>query len=221
MNILIVAATEKEIEPLLEKKEIELLYRESKIKSFSFNNHRIDVLVTGVGMVQTAYSMGKWLSQKNRYDLAINMGIAGGFNATHKIGDVVNVKTDCFAELGAENGNKFLTIKDIGLNTDHEIINNSKVKNKIIKLLAEVNGITVNTVHGNEASIKKIKQRLDPDVESMEGAAFMLACKNEKLNYIQIRSISNYVERRNKKNWNIPLAVKNLNKKIVEIISSM
>ena len=66
MNILIVAATEKEIEPLLEKKEIQLLYRESKIKSFSFLSHKVDALVTGAGMVLTAYSLGRWLSQKKQ-----------------------------------------------------------------------------------------------------------------------------------------------------------
>ena len=221
MNILIVAATEKEIAPLLKGKDIKLLYSENKIKSFSFHYHKIDVLVTGAGMVLTAYSLGRWLSHKSRYELVINAGIAGSFTSHYKIGDVVNVQTDCFSELGAEDGNNFLTVKDIGLDIDYKINNNLKIKNKILKSLPEVKGITVNTVHGNLSSIKKIKQHHSPDVESMEGAAFMLACRNEQLSYLQIRAISNYVERRNKKNWNIPLAIKNLNKTIVEIISSI
>jgi futalosine hydrolase len=73
-----------------------------------------------------------------------------------------------------------------------------------------VKGITVNTVHGNSASIKKVKKKFNPDIESMEGAAFFFACQNEKIPCLQIRAISNYVEKRNKKKWKMKLAVKNL-----------
>jgi futalosine hydrolase len=58
-------------------------------------------------------------------------------------------------------------------------------------------------------------------VESMEGAAFMFACEIEDIPYVQIRAISNYVEKRNKEGWNIPLAIENLNRKIMEIIDSL
>jgi hypothetical protein len=45
-----------------------------------------------------------------------------------------------------------------------------------IGTLPRVNGITVNTVHGNQDSIARVVDRVKPDVESMEGAAFMYAC---------------------------------------------
>jgi futalosine hydrolase len=38
---------------------------------------------------------------------------------------------------------------------------------------------------------------------------------------LQIRSISNYVELRNKENWNIPLAINNLNIELEKIINSL
>ena len=37
----------------------------------------------------------------------------------------------------------------------------------------------------------------------MEGAAFFYVCLKEKVNFFQIRAISNFVEKRNKKNWEI------------------
>ena len=40
----------------------------------------------------------------------------------------------------------------------------------------------------------------------------------ENMNFLQLRSISNYVEERNKANWDIPLAIKNLNDKLSEVI---
>jgi futalosine hydrolase len=51
----------------------------------------------------------------------------------------------------------------------------------------------------------------------MEGAAFAYVCAKMKVNAIQIRSISNQVEPRNRNNWNIPLAIKNLN----EVLGSL
>ena len=40
--------------------------------------------------------------------------------------------------------------------------------------LNHVKAITVNTVHGNEDSISKIINRLNPDIETMEGAAIFI-----------------------------------------------
>ena len=77
--------------------------------------------------------------------------------------------------------------------------------------LRKVTGITVNTVHGNTESIEAIQERINPTVESMEGAAFFYACEEAQVPAIQIRAISNYVEKRSRENWNVPLAVKNLN----------
>ena len=55
----------------------------------------------------------------------------------------------------------------------------------------------------------------------MEGAAFFYVCLQEKIPFLQIRSISNYVEKRNKSNWNIPLAIDNLNVVLLDIINSL
>ncbi len=52
----------------------------------------------------------------------------------------------------------------------------------------------------------------------MEGATFFYICTGEKIPFLALRSISNRVEPRNKKNWNIPLALDNLSEKLKEII---
>ncbi|HEY9083244.1 MAG TPA: hypothetical protein VIN73_07910, partial [Vicingaceae bacterium] len=84
-----------------------------------------------------------------------------------------------------------------------------------------VKGITVNTTHGDETSIAKVKNLFHPQVESMEGAAFLYACLLEGISCLQIRAISNKVERRNKDNWDIKLAVKNLTEKSLAIIKNL
>ena len=94
--------------------------------------------------------------------------------------------------------------------------------NKSLSLsLLSRKGITVNTVHGNEKSIENIIERFSPDVESMEGAAFFYSCMMKNVSCIQIRVISNIVERRNKDNWNIPLAIKNLNDFLPELFKTI
>ena len=76
-------------------------------------------------------------------------------------------------------------------------------------------------MHGDELSIMKIVHRLNPQVESMEGAACMLACKEANVPCVQIRSISNFVEKRNKSKWDMTKAITNLNKELQKFISTL
>jgi futalosine hydrolase len=53
----------------------------------------------------------------------------------------------------------------------------------------------------------------------MEGAAFFYICARESIPFVSIRAISNMVERRDRKKWNIPLAVDNLAIKLDHIFN--
>lgn len=226
MNILLVSATYLEIEPLLTHFKF-IKQSNQKLRHYEFKNHDIDVLIPGVGMTFTAYWLGKTLTSK-RYDVAINVGLAGTFDDIVKIGEVVNVISDRISELGAEDGEKFLSLIDMDLLEDEdfelqngEMINTIPIENKYAETLKKVKGITVNTTHGDETSIEKVKNLFQPQVESMEGAAFLYACLLEGISCLQIRAISNKVERRNKDNWDIKLAVKNLTDKSLEILQTL
>ncbi len=217
-KILIVAATFFEIEPLMKELKPFPGNETSFLKSFSYKTIEIDIFITGAGMVNTAFFMGQLGNKK--YSQAINAGVCGSFNFEIKNGDIVNITHDYFSEMGAEDGNDFLSIKQINLG-DEIVINNNLIHNKIISKLKVAKGITVNTVHGNDVSIRQIVKRLNPDVESMEGAAFLTACKYYNWPCAQIRAVSNKVERRNKNNWNMPLAVKNLNEFLINYLNQL
>jgi futalosine hydrolase len=219
MKLLIVSATRFEIAPLLEQMEM-INDSGGKLISSRYKDLEIDFLIAGAGMVATAFYAGKILNDS--YDAAFNVGICGSFNRNFNIGDVVNVYEDCFSELGAEDDLEFITLQELNLEGVTTIINNKYGSlNSIIEVLPKVNGITVNKVHGNDHSIEKVFQKFHPMVESMEGAAFMFACEIEDIPYVQIRAISNYVEKRNKEAWDIPFAIENLNKKVLEILNSL
>ena len=84
MKILLVSATEAELEPF---------------ETIWFRKNQVDRLVSGVGMVATAHSLTRELQSKS-YDLAINIGLAGSFDRTFKLADFVAVKEDDYHVIG-------------------------------------------------------------------------------------------------------------------------
>ena len=106
-------------------------------------------------------------------------------------GTVVHVVADRIAELGAEDDEAFLTIEELNLPGEPLCVNTAPPANAA---LPAVSGITVNTVHGNERSIAAVVERFKPQVESMEGAAFMYACLIHGVPFAQVRAVSNVVE---------------------------
>ncbi|MGO1520767.1 MAG: futalosine hydrolase [Sphingobacterium sp.] len=206
MKTLIVAATEAEIAP-----SIPLLVSQN-----------MDFLITGVGMVATAFKMGQFLSDKS-YDLLLNVGIAGTFDNQHPLGSLFRVKSDRIFLLGAENGPHFLPIDQLGFGSSifHEQLPRPPVA-KAIQDLVDIDAITVNTVHGEASSIARVTKAHGPQLlESMEGAAFFYTAQNLATPCVQVRSVSNLIEQRNPDNWDIELAITQLNNWLHIYIKSM
>jgi futalosine hydrolase len=84
-----------------------------------------------------------------------------------------------------------------------------------------VNAITVNTATGSETTRDRLVKKFNPDIETMEGATFFYICRREKLPFLALRSVSNIVEIRNKSNWDIKLAIRNLAEKLNEVFLTM
>lgn len=219
MNILVVSATEFEVKPLLGFLGIALPTIGINKANIDFEEKEIKVLVTGVGMVNTALMTGR--SVQSNYDLIINVGVCGAFNRQLELGQLVHITEDILSEMGAEDGGNFLTYDQLNLPGKHIFSENCTNSYLMVELLKKVKGITVNTVHGNDESIEKVKQLYNPDVESMEGAAFFASCLGMKGNYIQIRAISNYVEKRDKEKWQMPLSLKNLNDFLITFLKNV
>ncbi|MBI1286712.1 MAG: futalosine hydrolase [Flavobacteriales bacterium] len=194
-RILIVAATSGEL---------------PDTSAFDQSKLQIETLVTGVGMVATTFSLTQKLTA-SEFDLVLNIGIAGSFSDEIELGEVVNVHTDRLVELGAEDHGKFLPADEMKLVDTKDLLFSSDVS---VNGLRNVAGITVNRVHGNAESIRKVKEQFNPDVESMEGAAVGYVCSKIGIPWVQLRSVSNRVEPRNTANWNIPLAIKNLHQQV-------
>jgi futalosine hydrolase len=219
MRILIVAATAMEIAPLVGK-----LHRTSdvgpRITTYTHAGHDLLVVTTDVGMVATA-AWCSGLMMTERPDLALNFGVCGSFDRSLELGTVVHVVADRIAELGAEDGDTFLTVEELKLPAEHQFVNDAPPVNDALSRLPAVSGITVNTVHGNQRSIAAVVQRFKPQVESMEGAAFMYSCVVHGILFAQVRAVSNMVEQRSRATWKMTEAIDNLTVAALHILESV
>ena len=211
-NILVVAATAKEINPFIEM-----------TRTGSFNN--VDILVSGIGLTASTYHLFKQLALKN-YDLVIQAGVAGSFDLKIPLGAVVAVKQDTIADQSVVELEKLRTLFDLKLVPQDQypynkgwLINPNKPILKKTRLKV-VKGISVNQISTSKQMIKFYRQVFDPVTESMEGAALHYVCLMNKTPFVQIRSISNYIGERNKKKWDMNESISNLNRSLVRIINN-
>jgi futalosine hydrolase len=176
----------------------------------------------------TAWYMTQWISVNEKPFLAVNAGIAGSYKENIEIGNVVMPVSDCFADAGIEDGDDFLPLHETGLNSIDEfpfsngIVYSQNRHTEILKrIIKPVNAITVNTATGSDSTREKLAGKFNPDIETMEGAAFFYICSRAGIPFISLRAISNMVERRNKNKWNIPFALDNLALKFDELLLNL
>ena len=224
MKILVIAATLPEVLPL-----VTTLHPDNTSISSDYipnGGNIVKIIVSGSGLLNSTYRLMKELNH-NRPDLVINAGICGALNKEIRLGQVVQVVSERLGDLGAQTANGgFLDLIELGYENLPTVYNEDGVLSNPTLLsavtLKAAQGITVNKVHGSEREIELIRQKYPTaEVESMEGAAIFHVCLSERIKFLEIRSISNYVEPRNKANWNIPLAIDNLNEAISAILQSL
>jgi len=182
-------------------------------------------VVTGVGTVATAWALTRYLNSGQRPDLAINIGIAGSYNTDIPVGEVVVPGSDCLADEGIEERSGFLTLAESGLRDPDgfpfragRLWADEFPVPAATESLRKVKAITVNTATGSQETIKRLSEKYNPDIETMEGAAFFYVCIREKMPFLALRAVSNLVEPRDRDKWNIPLALHNLKNKLREVL---
>ena len=191
-SVLIVSATAMEIQPL--RAALEADFKQVSPEIFKRGELQIQFLVTGVGMLLTAVRMMQVLEHQN-FDLVLNAGVAGSFNRSLQLGEVVEVESERFGDLGIqERDGSFTDIFEMRLLPENEfpfqqgtLINTPA---PLFLSLKKVKGLTINKVHGEKQSITAIQKKYQLDIESMEGAGFFYVCLLKNIPCIQIRSIS-------------------------------
>lgn len=214
MYILLAAATPVEINPFLED------YRGTG--NAGKLQHQVDVLITGIGLTASTYSLAKQIHIK-RPDIIIQAGVAGCFDPSIPLGSVLAIKQDAFADQSVIEAGKLKTLFDLKLIPENQfpftkgwLVNKGDLLKKV--KLKKVKGVSTNEITTAKEKVKFYKETFDPVVESMEGAALHYVCLMEKIPFVQIRSISNYIGERNKKNWNMKESIINLNNELTGLL---
>ena len=212
MQLLLCASTEFEIKPTLE------FIQEENIKN-------IDISITGVGMMSTAYSFTKTVSQK-KPDFILQAGVAGCLDEKLPLTKIVLVENENIGDLGVEENGSFKTLFDLKLLDKNSLPwSNGKLSNNIEALkpsgLTIVDGVTVNEISTNKNRIDYYRTQLNASVESMEGAALHFVALQEKIPFLQMRSLSNFVGERDKSKWVMDIAIANLNIELKRILTKI
>ena len=199
MKVLITAATSMELTSLQ--------------KQISSNPKvTIQYAVTGIGAVSTVYHLMELL-KKDKYELMIQVGIAGSFDQQLPLGTAVTIQKEWIAEMGVVENQLYKDIFQLNLADPNEAPYTSgaliNLHQELISKsgLSNATAVTNNLISTDENTISRYKTIYKASVESMEGAAFQYVGIMQSIPFLQIRGISNYVGERNKQNWKIKEAL--------------
>ncbi|MBK6546156.1 MAG: futalosine hydrolase [Saprospiraceae bacterium] len=223
MRVLLVSATENEIKPCLN--HFEDTWKKNSFLEYEKDGLQISPLVTGISSMMMAFALARY-QQIPKLSFIIHAGVSGSYHATLPPGSLVEVISEEWADLGAENQQgELIDAFTLGLLDKNRFpYQNGKIlkTHKTIQTnLKQVHGLSVNKTSGNQFTIDQIINKFNGDVESMEGIGLFYACRTLDVPFLSIRSISNYVEPRNKENWQLQKAIEQLNIELINILNKL
>ncbi len=168
----------------------------------------VPVLYTGVGAVNAAYTLTRFL-EGEKARAVIACGIAGAYpRAFHEgglgIGCVICAESECYGDLGALAGDGFLDMRALGfpvIAAAEPIYN--VLPMQIFPASRRSRFVTMNTCTGTDESALQLEARTGGSVESMEGAAIAHVATLFGIPAGEIRGISNRVGNRDRGTWRV------------------
>lgn len=195
-------------------------------KSITFTN-------CGIGKVNAAHSATLML-ENYEVDLLVLFGIGGAYNTYVKIGDVAIAESENYGEEGVLTNEGWSSMESISplLKKEKEYYNTFPLDLERSKLAVEVamdlgfsvtsgNFVTVSQLSGTRESGEILKKRFNGICENMEGVAVAHICALYGAPMVELRSISNIIEERDIKKWNIQLAASHINKVVSELVKRL
>lgn len=229
-HILILTATEDEVSDLFKPFEnlTESQIGCKKILNGTIRDIDIKVLITGPGLINTSQALTAAVEQA-RPSLIIQTGCGGAFKESGlKAGDVGIATFEIDAQLGIESSQKngfpenlpFVLFRSKATEYTNQYPVDAQWLEQAVRSLAPVaeqSGfeikkgpfITVSTITASDGKARDLFNRFHAVVEQMEGSAAAYVSALYSIPFLEIRGISNWVGKRDKKSWNLPLACKN------------
>lgn len=163
--------------------------------------------VTGVGVPLTVATLMQQLigSDTGR---VIQVGIAGLYRASMAESEAYLVRRDRFADIGVQESGGFRSLFDLSLaSADERPFSEGWICNPDVDQLPErfprADALTLNRLSDDIAYHQSLGSSFGALLETMEGAAFHLVCRQLHLPFLQVRGVSNVAGDRDKSRWNM------------------
>ena len=160
-----------------------------------------EVLRTGVGSVNAAYSLTRFLDRHDVKRIVV-CGIGGAYPAAGlRIGDIACAESECYGDLGAASPEGFLDMQALGFPVVDGLFNTLPMQ--LFPHARREKFVTVNTCTGVDALSQAMFQRTGGGVENMEGAAIAHVAALAGIPVGEIRGISNLTGHRDRATWRV------------------
>lgn len=204
------------------------------------------ILQTGPGAVNAAFAVTAMIERMGPPALVLQTGCGGAFAAAGLgIGDIAVACEEIDAASGIEDENSLVGIRplpfplvsgpgirifnrfpvDTGLVERilpglYEIFSNPGEKGDLRPAIVKGPFITVSTITSTDMTAERLFQAYEPCMEQMEGAATARVAMGFGIPFLEIRCAANLAGRRDRENWNIPLAARRCAQAVSGIIAA-
>lgn len=192
----------------------------------------------GVGKVSAASSLyAALIALEGRQPVrgVLLCGVAGAYPDRHRrasgparLGKVVIVGSDLLADEGVETPAGFIDFghpgeKGVRLVDTGPFPANPRIAADAAARLAVpiVRGATVSTCSGTESLSRRLHERSNADIETMEGAAVAAVCRRREVPLLHVRAISNWTGDRDRGEWNLGAAVDTLQRAVQRLFADV
>lgn len=223
-GILFVAATTFEVRGLL--KDCEAL------SDTYFRNNDYDVLISGVGLMHSSFTLTQALYEHPEIKQIIHLGIAGDYNSDIPLGSIFQVTSASAGDLGVDKEAGFQSFYDDGLIKpdtfpyERALIRNyTLVNNKAVSSLPEAHAVTVNALSSlpevnqsrKEHALKNCKEK--HVLEHMECLTIFYIAMQMRKPFVSLLATSNRSGETNKDKWELKKAIATISETAHKILA--
>ncbi len=201
-----------------------------KIWSGRLAGRKVVHITSGVGITNAAWA-ATVLAERFHITTVINFGIAGAYPGSGLApGDVAAAEEEVYADTGIALADGLLSMEEAGMEL---LVRGSKKffntfpldKGLLKKALPHVSAsgrfLTVAQATGTLKRSKELSRKFDALVENMEGAAVAHICARYGVKALEIRGISNMVEKRDPSKWIKKPAATNCQQALISVIEQL
>jgi futalosine hydrolase len=173
--------------------------------------------------------------------IIVNFGVGGAYPSSGlQIGDIAVAEKEIYGDEGVSLNDGFHTAEVIGIpffiKARKRYFNEFQFDKRLFKMAVRISHITrhtsritvksghfltISTCTGTLKRAKELENKFHVICENMEGAAVAHVCVSYGIPVVEIRGISNTVEDRDMKRWDIRMAAENCQKVVKEFLKEI